>query len=101
MKQQKILTDTMQHVMTSAGGYEIISDAFKGELTSGMAFVSPYVDYRDDPVSGDIKFHLDEWNAVILDPFFTKRDLSDCGFVARRKFLSRTEVLYYSLRRVN
>lgn len=88
-----ILTDTMQHVMESSDGYTVISDAFKGALTTGISFVSPYVDYRDDPVSGDIKFHLDEWNAVILDPFFTKRDFSDCGFIARRKFLGRTDVI--------
>lgn len=88
-----ILTDTMQHIMESADGYSVISDAFKGALTTGISFVSPYVDYRDDPVSGDIKFHLDEWNAIILDPFFTKRDLTDCSFVARRKFLGRTDVI--------
>jgi len=88
-----IFTDTIQHVMESADGYTIISDAFKGALTTGISFVSPYMDYRSDPISGDVKFHLDEWNAVILDPFFTKKDLSDCSFVARRKFLSRTEVI--------
>lgn len=88
-----ILTDVVQHVMASSDGYEAISDAFKGALTTGMSFLSPYVDYRSDPVSGDIRFHRDDWNAVILDPFFTKRDLSDCSFVARRKFLSRTEII--------
>lgn len=88
-----ILSDALQHVMESSDGYTVISDAFKGALTTGMSFVSPYVDYRDDPISGDIKFHLDEWNAVILDPFLTKKDLSDCGFVARRKFLGRTQVI--------
>lgn len=88
----EIFTDVMQHIMTSSDGYEAISDAFKGALTTGLSFLSPYVDYRNDPVSGDIKFHRDDWNAVILDPFFTKKDLSDCSFVARRKFLSRTEV---------
>lgn len=88
-----VFTDVMQHIMESADGYSIISDAFKGALTTGLSFVSPYVDYRSDPISGDIKFHLDEWNAVILDPFFTKKDLSDCSFIARRKFLSRTDVI--------
>ena len=29
---------------------------------------------------------------MILDPFLTKKDLSDCSFIARRKFLSRTDV---------
>lgn len=88
-----IFTDVMRHIMVGSDGYESISNAFKGALTTGLSFISPYVDYRNDPVSGDIKFHLDEWNAVILDPFFTKRDLSDCSFISRRKFLSRTEVI--------
>lgn len=88
-----LFTDTMQHVMNYGDGYECISDAFKGALTTGLSFISPWVDYRNDPVSGDIKFHRDDWNAVILDPFFTKRDLSDCSFVSRRKFLSRTEII--------
>lgn len=89
----EIFTDVMQNIMNSADGYEAISDAFKGALTTGMSFLSPYIDYREDPVSGDIKFHRDDWNAVIMDPFFTKKDLSDCSFIARRKFLSRTEVI--------
>jgi len=88
-----MLSDTMQYVMQYADGYDIISSAFKGALTTGMSFVSPWVDYRNDPVSGDIRFHQDDWNAVILDPFFTKKDFSDCSFIARRKFLSRTEVI--------
>ena len=89
----EIFTDVIQHIMTSTEGYEQISDAFKGALTTGISFLSPYLDYRDDPVSGDIKFHRDDWNAVIMDPFWTKKDLSDCSFVARRKFLSRTEII--------
>ncbi len=71
----------------------MISDAFKGALVNGLCFVSPYLDYRDDPVSGDIKFNLCQWNEVIMDPFFTKKDLSDCNFVARRKFLPRSTVM--------
>jgi hypothetical protein len=89
----EVLSDAMQYVMQYADGYEAISDAFKGALTTGLSFLSPWIDYRDDPVSGDIRFHRDDWNAVIMDPFFTKKDLSDCSFVARRKFLSRTEVM--------
>lgn len=89
----QILSDSMQYVMKYGKGYEAISSAFKGSLISGLSFLSPYIDYRSDPVSGDIKFHKDDWNAIIFDPFLTKRDLSDCSFVARRKFLSRTEII--------
>ena len=73
-----LLSDSMQFVMQNADGYEAISDAFKGALTTGLSFLSPYVDYRSDPISGDIRFHRDDWNSVIMDPFFTKKDLSDC-----------------------
>lgn len=89
----EVFTDTIQYIMQSSQGYESISDAFKGALTTGISFISPYVDYRHDPVSGDIRFHVDDWNAVIMDPFWTKKDLSDCSFVARRKYLSRSEVM--------
>ncbi len=88
----EIQSDVMQHIMQSSDGYETISEAFKGALTTGMSFVTPWIDYRSDPVSGDIKFHHDSWNAVIMDPFWSKKDLSDCSFMARRKFLSRTEI---------
>lgn len=88
-----LFSDVMRHVMVGSDGYEAVSDAFKGALTTGLSFLSPYLDYRNDPVSGDIKFHRDDWNAVIMDPFFTKKDLSDCSFIARRKFLSRTEII--------
>lgn len=89
----QILSDSLQYVMKYGKGYEAISSAFKSSLISGLSFLSPYIDYRNDPVSGDIKFHKDDWNAVIFDPFLTKRDLSDCSFLARRKYLSRTEII--------
>ena len=89
----QILSDSVQYVMKYGKGYEAISSAFKSSLVAGLSFLSPYLDYRNDPVSGDVKFHKDDWNAVIFDPFLTKRDLSDCSFLARRKYLSRTEII--------
>jgi hypothetical protein len=50
------------------------------------------MDYRDDPVSGDVRFHVNAWNQVMFDPFWTKRTLEDCSFISRRKFLSRPEI---------
>lgn len=88
----EIFTDTIQQVMNFSGGHETESQAVRGALTTGVSFVSPWLDYRSDPVNGDIRFHHDAWNAVILDPFLTKRDLSDCTFITRRKFLGRSVV---------
>lgn len=89
----EIMTDAMQYVMTSGMGYEMISQAFHDSLITGISWLSPYIDYRDDPVNGDIRFHLDHWNDTIWDPFFSHKDMSDCTFWARRRYLDRTTVI--------
>lgn len=91
-KTAELLTDTLQYVMTKNSGYEMLSTGFKDAMVTGISWISPWIDYRDDPINGDIKFHLDHWNDTIWDPFFYKQDLSDCSFVARRKYLSRSAV---------
>lgn len=89
----EIFTDVGQYVMQYGDGYEKLSTGFKDACVAGISWISPYVDYRDDPVNGDIKYCIDNWNACIWDPFFYERDLSDCSFFSRRKYLSRTEVM--------
>lgn len=88
----EILSDALQYVMQSSMGYEAISDAFKACLITGISWLTPYVDFRDDPINGDIKFAQDDWNSVMFDPFMTKRDMSDCNHLSRRKYLSKTEI---------
>jgi hypothetical protein len=82
------LTELMRHVMQPAG-YDVIRKARHNSLVSGIAWVSPWIDYRQDYVNGRISFHLDNWNDVIWDPFSTRLDLEDATFVARRKYLSK------------
>lgn len=88
-----IMTDVMQYIMDQGQGYEQISKAFRDSLVTGISWLCPYVDYRDDPVNGDIKLAINNWNDTIWDPFFSKKDLSDCSFWARRKYLDRTTVI--------
>ena len=85
------LTELLRHVM-QPNGYGIISKAFLSSLCSGVAWVSPWVDYRQDYVNGRISFHLDHWNDVIWDPFSVRPDLEDCTFVARRKYLAKDAI---------
>ena len=70
-------------------GYRIMQKARHSSLISGVSWVSPWVDYRQDYVNGRIKYHLDHWNDVLWDPFSTRLDLQDCTFMARRKYLSK------------
>ena len=71
------------------GGYEVMSAAFSGMLKTGLAFVYPYVDYADDPVSGDIKLKRIAYNAILIDPFTTQKDLSDCSYMMSRRYVSK------------
>jgi hypothetical protein len=82
------LTELLQTQMNPKG-YKVSNRARHNSLVSGIAWVSPWVDYRSDYVNGRIEFHLDNWNDVIWDPFSSRIDLEDCTFVARRKYLSK------------
>lgn len=77
------------------GALETISDAFHGSLITGMNLLHVYMDYRQDPVSGDIKVDNLPYNTFVIDPFFRKKDLSDCTGIMRRSFLSKGTI--YSL----
>lgn len=70
-------------------GYRAQQQARHHSLISGVSWVSPWIDYRNDYVNGEICFNVDNWNDVIWDPFSSRIDLEDCTFVARRKYLSK------------
>lgn len=71
--------------------YETISEAFyQGALVTGMNMLHVYLDFQNDPVSGDLKVDNCAYNQFFVDPYFRKPDLSDAAFVWRRSFLSHT-----------
>lgn len=82
------LTELLGQVMKESG-YRVLQKARHGSLVSGISWIWPWVDYRQDYVNGRIQFHLSNWNDVIWDPFSERMDLDDCTFVARRKYLSK------------
>lgn len=73
------------------GVLETISESFQGSLITGMNLLQLWVDFRSDPVAGNIKVNNCAYNSFIIDPFFRKSDLSDCSGIWKRSFLSRLE----------
>lgn len=71
---------------------ETISDAFEGAITTGMNLMSVWMDYRNDPVNGDIMVDNVAYNGYLIDPYFKKMDMSDCNSIWTRKYLSRNQV---------
>lgn len=72
---------------------ESVSDAFHGSLISGINLLQLWTDYRRDPVNGDLKLSVCPYNSFMIDPFFTKKDLSDCNGIWKRSYLSKTEAI--------
>jgi len=73
------------------GVYETISEAFhQGACIAGMNLMHVYIDYQNDPVSGDIKVDNCAYNTFFIDPYFRKPDLSDCSFIWRRSYLTHS-----------
>jgi hypothetical protein len=82
------LSQLLLYSMNYGNGYQVISDSFGGALKTGWNLASVWVDYRDDPVNGDIKFAREPYNGFIVDPYFTNLDFSDAGYILRRKYLN-------------
>lgn len=80
-------------IAKNEGVLETISDSFHGALVTGMNLLQVWVDYRSDPVSGNIKVDNCNYNSFLIDPFFKKADLSDCNALWKRSYLTKLECM--------
>lgn len=87
-----LFSNTMYYVYDKGNADYIISEAFEHSLKTGLAILGIYMDYSKDKVNGDIKFYWKPFNALMLDPYFTKRDLSDCDQASTRDLLSKEAI---------
>lgn len=81
----------MYHINNRNNVLNTISDAFDGAVTCGMNLLSVWMDYRTDPVNGDIQVDNLSYNGYLIDPYFKKMDLSDCNSLWTRKYLSKAQ----------
>jgi hypothetical protein len=72
---------------------ETISEAFHGALVTGMNLLQVWMDFRSDPVSGNIRVDNCSYNSFLIDPFFRKKDLTDCNGIWKRSFLTKQQAL--------
>lgn len=86
-------TKILMWINQQDGVLETISDSFRGALVTGMNLMQVWVDYRNDPVSGNIRVDNRSYNSFLIDPFFRKRDLSDCNVIWGRSFLTKRSVI--------
>lgn len=87
------LTQVLLWLNRTESVLETISEAFQGALITGMNLLHVWIDYRKDPISGNIRVDNAHYNSFIIDPYFRKTDLSDCNGIWKRTYLSREEAM--------
>lgn len=84
-------TRVLLNIYKKENVYELISEAFlQGPVISGFSMVTPYLDFTDDPVNGDIKFRHRAYNEFMIDPYFREPDLSDASFIRARQYMTHS-----------
>ena len=87
------LSETIFWAMKNDGTLNKISGAFDQTLITGMSLIYCDMDFRRDPVSGDIRTKVLSYNDFFIDPFFKEHDLSDCRFIWTREWMNREQLL--------
>lgn len=86
-------TKVLMWINNQEGVLETISDSFRGSLITGMNLLQVWMDYRSDPISGNIRVDNCSYNSFLIDPFFKRSDLSDCNSIWKRSFLTKRECI--------
>lgn len=84
-------TKLLYHTNNRSSVLETLSEAFQGALVGGLNLLVSWMDYRNDPVNGDICVDNIGYNGFLIDPYFTKMDLSDCNSIWTRKYLTKVQ----------
>lgn len=88
-------TKLLMHNDKEDNTLETISEAFlQGACITGMSMLVAYLDYRHDPVSGNLKTSHYAYNSFIIDPYCRKwSDLSDCNGIILRNAITKREAV--------
>jgi hypothetical protein len=85
-------TKLMSQVCQLEDIHEIYSRACELASISGKVLLQPYLDYTgEDPLQGQLKVKLWEYNSFLLDPYYRNPDMSDCRFVWTQEYITREE----------
>ena len=73
--------------------YNTISNCFKEAAgITGLSLMHSWIDYRRDPICGDLKTECYSGDMIMMDPFWRNMDLSDCLDIRTRKYLHKEQV---------
>ena len=86
-------TKAIQSAYNNDDTYNTISNCFKEAAgITGLSLMHSWIDYRRDPICGDLKTECFSADMVMMDAFWREMDLSDCQFIRTRKYLHKEQV---------
>lgn len=86
-------TKVIQSAYSFDNTYNSFSKCFKeGAVISGLSLMHSWVDYRRDPICGDLRTECFSPDMIMMDAFWREMDLSDCLFIRTRKYLQKEQV---------
>lgn len=87
------LNKTMLYVYNKANMYNGISECFSDAVDVGLTLAHLYLDYSQDPISGDLMMENLGYSKFIMDPWWERLDLSDCNFIYTRRYLRKDQII--------
>lgn len=86
-------TKVLQSAYSNDDTYNTVSNCFKEAAgITGLSLMHSWVDYRRDPICGDLKTEMLSGDMIMMDAFWREMDLSDCQFIRTRKYLHKSQV---------
>jgi len=85
-------TKVIQSAYYNDDTYNTVSNCFKESCITGLSLMHSWIDYRRDPICGDLKTECYSADMVMMDAFWREMDLSDCQFIRTRKYLHKEQV---------
>lgn len=82
----------IQWANNSSNAYKTLSESFEGAITTGFNLLSVWMDYRNDPINGDIRVDNLGHAGCLIDTHYKKKDLSDANFIWTRRWLSKNQI---------
>lgn len=86
-------TKVLQSAYSNDDTYNTVSSCFKEAAgITGLSLMHSWIDYRRDPICGDLRTECFSADMVMMDAFWREMDLSDCQFIRTRKYLHKKQV---------
>lgn len=87
-------TKLISNVCTRERIHESFSKSCELSAVAGLNLIQPYIDYTgEDPVQGELKVKIWEYNSFIVDPYFREPDMSDANYFWCQEYISKQEAM--------